>query len=105
MGKNLVLAILIKLNSKDNDGISQARSKDTILIGNVCMCRDTLRTTDQGLIDAFIRGARAAEEDRRNSPRVNTDALAKLYSSAASADSLSHYGKESCSCDSYKAKR
>lgn len=69
------------------------------------MRRDTFRTTDQGLIDAFIRGARAAEEDRRNSPRVNTDALAKLYSSAATVDSSSHHGKESCSCDSYKAKR
>ncbi|XP_070168941.1 uncharacterized protein [Polyergus mexicanus] len=67
--------------------------------------QDTFRTTDQGLIDAFIRGARAAEEDRRNSPRVNTDALAKLYSSAATVDSSSHHGKESCSCDSYKAKR
>ncbi|XP_050448907.1 uncharacterized protein LOC126850218 isoform X5 [Cataglyphis hispanica] len=67
--------------------------------------QDTFRTTDQGLIDAFIRGARAAEEDRRNSPKVNTDALTKLYSSAAKVDSLSHHGKESCSCDSYKAKR
>lgn len=69
------------------------------------MCRDTFRTTDQGVIDAFIRGARAAEEDRRNSSRVSTDALAKLYSSAANVDSSPHHGKESCSCDSYKAKR
>ncbi|XP_011261886.2 uncharacterized protein LOC105254722 isoform X3 [Camponotus floridanus] len=67
--------------------------------------QDAFRTTDQGVIDAFIRGARAAEEDRRNSSRVNTDALAKLYSSAATVDSSSHHGKESCSCDSYKAKR
>lgn len=69
------------------------------------MYRDTFRTTDQGVIDAFIRGVRAAEEDRRNSPRVSTDALAKLYSSATTVDSSSHHGKESCSCDSYKAKR
>lgn len=69
------------------------------------MHREAFRTTDQGVIDAFIRGARAAEEDRRNSSRVNTDALTKLYSSAATVDSSSHHGKESCSCDSYKAKR
>ncbi|XP_072759086.1 uncharacterized protein [Anoplolepis gracilipes] len=67
--------------------------------------QDTFRTKEQGVIDSFIRGVRAAEEIRRNSPRVNTDALAKLYSSAATVDSSSHHGKESCSCDSYKAKR
>ncbi|XP_012523732.2 uncharacterized protein LOC105829433 isoform X6 [Monomorium pharaonis] len=64
-------------------------------------------TTDQRVIDAFIRGARAADEDRRKSSR-NSDALAKLYSSAAAIDSQSRFGKESCSCDStadYKAKR
>lgn len=60
------------------------------------------------MIDAFIRGARAADEDRRKSSLVSTDALAKLYSSAAAMDSQSRLGKESCSCDNtadYKAKR
>ncbi|XP_018050001.1 PREDICTED: uncharacterized protein LOC108688316 [Atta colombica] len=65
-------------------------------------------TTDQRVIDAFIRGARAADEDRRKSSLVSTDALAKLYSSATAMDSQSRLGKESCSCDNtadYKAKR
>ncbi|XP_011647175.1 uncharacterized protein LOC105433514 isoform X2 [Pogonomyrmex barbatus] len=64
-------------------------------------------TTDQRVIDAFIRGARVADEDRRKSSLVSTDAFAKLYSAAA-MDSQSRLGKESCSCDNtadYKAKR
>lgn len=65
-------------------------------------------TTDQRVIDAFIRGARAADENRRKSSLVSTDALAKLYSSAAAMESQSRLGKELCSCDNtadYKAKR
>ncbi|XP_018392119.1 PREDICTED: putative uncharacterized protein DDB_G0293878 isoform X1 [Cyphomyrmex costatus] len=64
-------------------------------------------TTDQCLIDAFIRGARAADEDRRKSSLASTDALAKLYS-ATTVDSQSRLAKESCTCDNtadYKAKR
>ncbi|EGI63275.1 Uncharacterized protein C4orf8 [Acromyrmex echinatior] len=48
-------------------------------------------TTDQRVIDAFIRGARAADEDRRKSSLVSTDALAKLYSSACSCDNTADY--------------
>ncbi|XP_025990924.1 uncharacterized protein LOC105193812 isoform X3 [Solenopsis invicta] len=65
-------------------------------------------TTDQSVIDAFIRGARAADEDRRKLSLVSTDVLAKLYSSAAALDGQSRLGKESCSCDNtadHKAKR
>ncbi|KAG5313460.1 F193A protein, partial [Acromyrmex insinuator] len=50
-------------------------------------------TTDQRVIDAFIRGARAADEDRRKSSLVSTDALAKLYSSATAMDSQSERSK------------
>ncbi|KAL0113937.1 hypothetical protein PUN28_011338 [Cardiocondyla obscurior] len=65
-------------------------------------------TTDQRVIDAFIRGARVADKNRHKLSLVSTDTLAKLYSSAAMMDSQSHFEKESCSCDNpadYKAKR
>ncbi|XP_026827256.1 probable serine/threonine-protein kinase DDB_G0282963 isoform X6 [Ooceraea biroi] len=62
-------------------------------------------TTNQAVIDAFIRGARTANIDRCNMSRRNTDALAKLYSPTVAVDSLSRHGKESCSCDTYKIKR
>jgi len=62
-------------------------------------------TTDQAVIDAFIRGARSANIDRYNMSRKNTDTLTKLYSSTAMVDSSSNHGKEPCSCDTYKIKR
>ncbi|XP_018316494.1 uncharacterized protein [Mycetomoellerius zeteki] len=93
---------------RDTDTLSDYENGDARVFPAVADYDPTgCGTTDQRVIDAFIRGARAADEDRRKSSLVSTDALAKLYSSATAMDSQSRLGKESCSCDNtdYKAKR
>ncbi|XP_032672363.1 uncharacterized protein LOC116844645 isoform X6 [Odontomachus brunneus] len=63
-------------------------------------------TVDNELIKAFIRGVKlGVTMDRCSPPQINTDTLVNPFSSTAAIDSTSRHEKESCSCDTYKAKR
>ncbi|XP_014486001.1 PREDICTED: uncharacterized protein LOC106750284 isoform X4 [Dinoponera quadriceps] len=62
-------------------------------------------TVDDSLINAFMRGVRLGVSMEMSSPPQLADALVNSYSSTAAVDSASRYGKDSCSCDTSKAKR
>ncbi|XP_076395121.1 uncharacterized protein LOC100882720 isoform X2 [Megachile rotundata] len=61
-------------------------------------------TLDENAVDEFIKGARSPESIKQTALRMNSDVVDENSSGNTSIDNPSR-GKESCSCDTYKAKR